>query len=398
MNTCRPENRSRRTFIQFTSAALTSLFLGVEHCYAAVTESVDLEKMIVINALGAISNQNPWAHSLAGNNESLGGMTTRRLRSIDARAIRDAHASGTTAINVTLGYVAGLEDPYEFTINDIAEWNRLIRKHQDHLLKVWSVRDILNAKEQGKIGIIFGFQNAASVGNKVERIKTFANLGVRIIQLTYNDHNQLGDGSMVKDDQGLSSTGYETVASMNENKVLVDLSHSGERTCLDAIRASNSPITISHTGCRALSDLPRNKTDKELRLVADKGGVVGIYFMPFLRQDGQPDINDVVRHIEHALNVCGENHVGIGTDGDTTDIDDMEKYRTAIGMEVRQRQKNGVSAAGESSNVIPLIPDLMGPTQFQKLADLLSLKGHRVNRIEKILGTNFLSLYSDVWL
>ena len=325
-------------------------------------------------------------------------MTTRRLRSIDARAIRDAHASGTTAINVTLGYVAGLEDPYEFTINDIAEWNRLIRKHQDHLLKVWSVRDILNAKEQGKIGIIFGFQNAASVGNKVERIKTFANLGVRIIQLTYNDHNQLGDGSMVKDDQGLSSTGYETVASMNENKVLVDLSHSGERTCLDAIRASNSPITISHTGCRALSDLPRNKTDKELRLVADKGGVVGIYFMPFLRQDGQPDINDVVRHIEHALNICGENHVGIGTDGDTTDIDDMEKYRTAIGMEVRQRQKNGVSAAGESSNVIPLIPDLMGPTQFQKLADLLSLKGHRVNRIEKILGTNFLSLYSDVWL
>ena len=111
--------------------------------------------------------------------------------------------------------------------------------------------------------------------------------------------------------------------------------------------------------------------------------------MPFLRQDGQPDINDVVRHIEHALNVCGEDHVGIGTDGDTTDIDNMEKYRMAIGMEVRQRQKDGVSAAGESSNVIPLIPDIMGPTQFQKLADLLSLKRLRVSRIEKILGTNF---------
>ena len=397
MNSCRATNSARRTFIKYTSATLTSLYLGFEPGHAALTKSVDLEKMIVINALGAISNQNLWVQGLAANNENLGEMTKRRLRSIDARALQDAHTSGTTAVNVTLGYVAGPEEPYEFTINDIAEWDSLIRKHQGHLLKVWSVRDILQAKEEGRIGIIFGFQNAAGVGNKVERIKTFADLGVRIIQLTYNDRNQIGDGSMVTDDQGLSSIGYEVVASMNENKVLVDLSHSGERTCLDAIRASNSSVTISHTGCRALSDLPRNKTDEELRSVADNGGVAGIYFMPFLRQDGQPDSNDIVRHIEHALNVCGEDHVGIGTDGDTTAIDDMEGYRIAIGKEIRQRQNMGVSAVGEASNVVPLVPDLMGPTQFQKLADLLSLKGHRTGRIEKILGTNFLSLYDAVW-
>ena len=320
------------------------------------------------------------------------------MRSIDARAIKDTHASGTTAINVTLGYVSGPETPYEYTIEDIAEWNSIIRKYSGDLVKVWNAADILTAKRENKIGIIFGFQNAASVGDRVERIETFANLGVRIIQLTYNGRNQVGDGCTVQENRGLTPFGHEVVEALNESRVLVDLSHSGEQTCLDAIKTSNAPVTISHTGCRAITDLPRNKTDEELRQVADGGGVVGIYFMPFLKHDGQARADDVVRHIEHALNVCGEDHVGIGTDGDMTDIDDMEKYRMAIGMEVRQRKKLGVSAAGESSNVIPLIPDLMGPTQFQKLADLLSLKGHRIGRIEKILGANFLSLYDDVWL
>jgi membrane dipeptidase len=387
---------SRRQFIQMTSAALTVSPLFPVFA-ATPKEAVDLKQMILINALGGMSNQNMWAQSQGKQNESVGKSSVRRMRSIDSRAIKDALSSGTTAINATLGYVAGPEEPYEYTINDIAEWNSIIHKHPDNLLKVWKVDDIVRAKRENKIGVIFGFQNAKSIGDKLERVNTFSNLGVKIIQLTYNDANQIGDGSGVAENKGLSVFGHEVVEALNENNVLVDLSHSGENTCLDAVKTSKIPIAITHTGCRALNDIPRNKTDEEMRLVAEKGGVVGIYFMPFLKKDGQARAMDVVQHIEHALNVCGEDHVGIGTDGDATAIDDMAVYRTAINGAIRQRRQAGVSAKGESNQVVPLIPDLMGPTQFQKLATLLNNRGHSLARIEKILGGNFLRLMQEVW-
>jgi len=396
MNPVRIIRMKRRDFIRMSSIGLAAISMSLPVAAAGVAP-VNIKNMLLINALSGMSNQNIWVDYLANHNDSIGRASIIRMRSVDDRAIRDTHASGTTAINATLGYVAGPEEPYEYTINDIAEWNAIIRQHPKDLLKVWTADDILRAKKENRIGVIFGFQNAKSVGDDVGRVKTFANLGVRIIQLTYNDRNQLGDGSAVKENKGLSAFGHEVVASLNENKVLVDLSHSGERTCLDAIKASKSPITISHTGCRALANLPRNKTDEEIRQVAENGGVVGIYFMPFLREDGQARAKDVVQHIEHAIEVCGEDHVGIGTDGDATNIDDMKQYRVAVGQEVRQRQQAGVSAAGESNQVVPLIPDLMGPLQFQKLADVLHDRGHSSARIEKILGANFLRLMREVW-
>ena len=386
----------RRKFIQLTSAGLAALPLGLKSP-SVQAGSPAVRDMIIINALGGVSNQNLWAESMSSLHEGGSGDLVRRMRSIDARAVNDTLASGTTAINVTLGYVSGPEAPYEYTIEDIAEWDSIIRERSADLVKIRSAADIPAAKRDNKIGIIFGFQNAASVGDDTERVKIFADLGVRIIQLTYNDRNQLGDGCTVQENRGLTPFGHEVVEALNQYRVLVDLSHSGEQTCLDAIKASRAPVTISHTGCRAITNLPRNKTDEELRLVAEGGGVAGIYFMPFLKQDGQARADDVVRHIEHAINVCGQDHVGIGTDGDATAIDDMAKYRAAIAGEVKQRKKAGIGAGGESSQVVPLVPDLMGPTQFQKLADMLYKRGHSTGSIEKILGLNFLRLMREVW-
>ena len=209
--------------------------------------------------------------------------------------------------------------------------------------------------------------------------------------------NQLGDGSMAPGNRGLTPFGREAIARINAARCMVDLSHSGERTCLEAAQASSAPVSINHTGCRALTDLPRNKTDAELRLVAERGGFVGIYFMPFLALSGHARAADVVAHIDHAVDICGEDHVGIGTDGPTTQIDDLQAYRAALAREIEKRRAAGISAAGESPDTYPFVVDLRGPGQFRELERLLAAKGYSESRIDKILGLNFLRYARAIW-
>ncbi len=348
--------------------------------------------MIVINALGGLENPN-----LALDRPQSGNPVALDKIDFDARTIADARASGLTAVNVTLGYVGGPEEPFEYTIRTIGMWDALLRAHEDALAKITTAAGILKARAENRIGVIWGFQNAAMMGNDSGRVDIFADLGVRVIQLTYNPANPLGGGSMAPEDTPLSEFGREVVARLNERRVMVDLSHSGRQTCLDAARASRQPVSINHTGCRALCDVPRNKTDEELKLVAEKGGFVGIYFMPFLTDDAHPHAEDVVRHIEHAVNVCGEDHVGIGTDGTVTPIDDMEKYRGWIARQIADRARTGLGSKGEKADTYPFVIDLRGVDQFRKLAALLKARGHSQARIEKILGLNFLRYAKEVW-
>lgn len=348
---------------------------------------------VIVNALGGLSNPNAREDGA----ESAVSRGVRKPRILDARTLADAKASGVTAINCTIGYVAGTGDPYEVTIAAIAQYDRMIRDHSDHVTKILTAADILKAKADGKVGLIYGFQNAVMVGDSLERVDVFGDLGVRILQLTYNPANTLGDGSMAPENRGLTPLGRQVVERLNAGRIMVDLSHSGEQTCLEAARLSTQPISINHTGCRALVDLPRNKTDEELKLVADKGGFVGIYFMPFLNRDGKVRAADVVAHIEHAVKVCGEDHVGIGTDGSITQIDDMEGYKAALAAEVADRKARGIGATGEGPETYPFAIDLRGPTQFFDLADRLKARGHSAARIEKILGRNFLRYAKDVW-
>ncbi len=343
-----------------------------------------LDRWVVINALGGLGDPNPGADK-----------DGRAM--VGARVLGDARASGLTAVNITLGYVAGPDDPFESTVADIARYDRMIAERPDRLTRVTSAADIEAAKALRKVGLIYGFQNSAMLGDKPERVDLFAGLGVRIFQLTYNPAGAVGDGSMAPLNRGLTAFGREVVERLNANKAMVDLSHSGQNTCLEAARISSRPISINHTGCRALCDLPRNKTDEELRLVASRGGFVGIYFMPFLALSGHPTAQDVVAHIDHAVNVCGEDHVGIGTDGDVTAIDELEAYKAALAAEIAQRRAMGIGAAGERPDTWPFVVDLRGPEQFRKLAALLAARGYATGRIEKILGLNFLRYAKEIW-
>ncbi|MFF3615101.1 dipeptidase [Streptomyces sp. NPDC002580] len=348
---------------------------------------------LIVNALGQLDNPNApqSAEAAAQLNPTSEQMT------IDARTLADAHASGLTAVNITLGYTMGDLDPYEHTLHEIEVWDGIIRDNAADLLKVRTVADIHRARREGRIGVVYGFQNAVAVGDDIGRVGTFADLGVRVVQLTYNQANHIGDGSMAPANGGLTDFGRSVVEALDEHHLMVDLSHSGERTCLDAARTARRPVSINHTGCRALADLPRNKTDEELRLVASRGGFVGIYFMPFLNLSGHATAADVVEHIVHAVNVCGEDHVGIGTDGTVTSIDDLDAYRAHLAEHVALRREAGVGAAGERDDTFPFVLDLRGVDQFRELVRLLEQRGYSSGRIEKILGTNFLDYAGRVW-
>jgi membrane dipeptidase len=347
--------------------------------------------MLIVNALGAIDNPN------ADLNPADALLPTSAEITVDTRALADAHASGLTTINITLGYVIGNHPPYEHTLHELDVWDGIIAARPADLLKVLTADDIRRAHAQKRIGVIYGFQNAVQLGTDTSRVQQFADRGVRIVQLTYNQANHLGDGSMASENRGLTPFGREAIEALNSARLMVDLSHSGENTCLQAARHSQQPISINHTGCRAVTDLPRNKTDEELRLVADGGGFVGIYFMPYLNPTGHARAEDVVNHIVHAVNICGEDHVGIGTDGSTTPIDDLDAYRDTLAVEVAARAAAGVGATGERADTLPFVLELSGPTQFDTLIRLLEQRGYTETRIEKILGLNFLAYADRVW-
>ena len=232
----------------------------------------------------------------------------------------------------------------------------------------------------------------------MDRLDLFYGLGVRIIQFTYNLRNLVGDGCLEPGDAGLSLFGRKLIARMNEKRMLVDLSHCGRRTTLESIETSRQPVAITHAGCTAVSDLPRNKTDEQMRKLADKGGVFGVYFMPYLRTAGQPMAEDVIKHIEHALQVCGEDHVGIGTDGMISAINVTPEFRKKFNEEIEDRRKRGISAPGESPDVFTFVPDLNTPQRFEKLAYTSSRSAAiPTRRSRKILGGNFARLFREVW-
>ena len=244
----------RRAFLAMAGAAAVAP--------AAAQPVAASRDLVIVNALGGLVDMNLRAEDLP----------EAARRNLSDRVIRDARASGLTAVNVTMGYVAGDEDPFEQTVREIARWEARLRGRPADLLKVLEAADILRAKREGRIGIIYGFQNAAAMGSDASRVGVFADLGVRVVQLTYNVANALGDGAMALEGRGLTAFGRAVVEQLNARRVMVDLSHSGRQICLDAARASRAPISINHTGCRALVDLPRNKTDEKLRLVASRGG------------------------------------------------------------------------------------------------------------------------------
>lgn len=307
-------------------------------------------------------------------------------------------ATGVTAIRDTVFPVGNVADPWGDYQKGIAEKRAILGANPDRFRLVGSAADILAAKREGKIGVILGTQDTVMVGPELDRLAQLKKDGVMTVQLTYNNANLAGDGALEPRNAGLTKLGRKTIERIEAEKLLLDLSHGGVRTMAEAVEQARRPPVISHSGARDRFDHPRNTHDKTIRAVADKGGVVGVYFMmPFLVAGGKGTGADLIGHIEHVANVAGEDHVGIGTDNglipiviDARAIEENRKWANA-------RIKAGIASPGEGPDVFPMTADYNSIDRYWRLANDLAKRGWSEARLEKLMGGNFLRVYREVW-
>ncbi len=339
------------------------------------------DRAIVIDALGGVGD--PYSPE-------------EQLRLGD-RAWAEMIATGVTMLRDTVMPVGNLADPWGDYQKDVALKRNILNANPDRLVLVRTAADILRAKREKKFAWLWGTQDTSMVGPELDRLAQLKKDGVMTVQLTYNNRNLAGDGALEPANAGLSRLGRATIERIEAEKLLLDLSHGGARTMAEATAHAKRPLVISHTAARALTDHPRNTEDSTIKAVADKGGVVGVYFMPFLTLDSHPKGEDLLRHIEHVANVAGEDHVGIGTDNGVlpTVLDAETKEKLRIWQ--LERIKAGIAAPGEAVGVYPLVADYNSVDRYRRFVADLERRGWSSARLEKLIGANFLRVYRDAW-
>lgn len=311
------------------------------------------------------------------------------------RAWAETVATGVTMVCQTVFPVGNVSDPWGDYLKSIDQRKDELAANPDRLFLVRSAADILKAKRESKLAVMLGTQDTSMIGAELDRVAQLKKDGVMALQLTYNNRNLSGDGALEPADAGLSKLGRATIERIEAEKLLLDLSHGGARTMAEAVVHAKRPPVISHTAARAVADHPRNTADATVRAVADKGGVVGVYFMPFLTLDSRPKGSDLVRHIEHVANVAGEDHVGIGTDNGVLPLVIDEAARRILREQAMARIKAGVAAPGEGTDVLPMVAEYNSIDRFRRLVDALARRGWSVSRLEKLFGGNFLRVYRE---
>lgn len=300
-------------------------------------------------------------------------------------------ASGVTALKTTL---AGASGSFEDAVSEIAHAQSMIESNLGSFMQVRRVKDFDECQTSGRLGVIFSFEAAKMLEGHLSRLNIFHDFGVLIMQLSYNHDTSFGHGCLDGDAGGLTPEGRAMIATMSEIGITLDLSHSNTTTTSEAIDASRVPVVVTHAGCYAVHAHPRNKRDQEMRMLAEHGGVMGIYMLPFLTPDDrQPMLADYVAHMAHALDVCGEDHVGIGTDSAFFSVD--ERALVKMRQEEDERKRLNVGAPGE--NRPPYIPDINTPRKLERVVEALIHRGYTARVIDKVIGNNFRRVFAATW-
>ena len=304
---------------------------------------------------------------------------------------RRLRAGNITAINAT---VATWEN-FVQTMAHLSAWMRRFRERDD-ILQVKETADIYAAKEQGKTGIILSFQNASPIENELDRLGLFLALGVRVIQLTYHETNLLGSGCWERTDGGLSNFGVDAVREMNRLGIVIDLSHVGPKTTMDAIEMSEQPVAITHANARSFCNHPRNKEEDALKLLAEKGGVVGATsYAHFLPKGFDSTVEDFVDAIDDMVERVGIDHVAIGTD---STHDQPLEFWHYIGSQQGTKFPSTFADGSVPYTELSFQPKgIDSPAEFPNLAEALVNRGYSAEDITKLLGGNWMNLFERVW-
>lgn len=296
---------------------------------------------------------------------------------------------GITAVNVS----SLLWENFREGIGYVSEWKRFLRENSDILRPVRSVGDIHAAKKEGKTGIIIGWQNTSPLEDKLDYVEIFKDLGVGIMQMTYNTQNYSGAGYLEEVDSGLTGFGREVLAEMNRVGVLCDLSHVGDRTTADVIARSKSPVCISHVLPRALKDVKRNKPDELFTACAEKGGIIGIsLFAPGLAAGNDATVEDYLDAMAYVIDLVGEDHVGIGTDFS------LDRPRPGPWLLWANKDKGTARTLTEFGSVkINKPKGIERITQMPNLTARMLARGWSETLVRKLLGQNWLRVLNAAW-
>ena len=301
--------------------------------------------------------------------------------------------SGINVIKLTLG---GIDSDFARTVAELAQVQQLCEIHSGYFMQVRVAGDFARAKREDRLGIILSFESAEMLGGRLETLEVFRDLGVRVMQLSYNRRSPFAAGVMEPDAGGLTPLGRDAVRLMNRLGIAVDLSHANAQTTTDVLELSTKPPLMTHAGCAAIHAHPRNKSDQQLRALAARGGVVGIYDLPYLTASPrQPTLDDYLAHLEHALEVAGEDHVGIGSDVGIEPFDTSAEGMAAYDRALEKRRKSGLSAPEEDRPTYVL--GLNTPHRIEIIADRLLARGRSEAVTEKVVGANFARVLTEIW-
>lgn len=300
---------------------------------------------------------------------------------------------GATVIAPT---ITGASGSARTGFTQIGGWHRYVRERDDTLI-VRQAADIETAKAEGKLGLILHCQGTALIEDEIDLVESYYEAGLRIVQLCYNTKNLVGDGASERTDAGLSHFGVKLIERLNRLGMLVDCSHTGHRTSLEAAEISADPIIISHANARAVQDNGRNVSDALIKAIAAGGGVVGtVGFPPFLSWEAQPTLDQFIDDIAYKADLVGIDHTGIGIDyyEGQHPIEDEE----AAAARYQNRLDTGQWRAEEYPPPPYKFPaGIETPRTLEKLTGRLLERGFSEEDIRKIWGLNFMRVYRRVW-
>ncbi|EJS94501.1 Membrane dipeptidase [Pectobacterium wasabiae CFBP 3304] len=301
----------------------------------------------------------------------------------------EMRAAGLTAVNCS----SVLWENFREGIAYVSQWKHLLQENSDLIRPVKTVADINAAKQENRTGIILGWQNTSPLEDKLDYVEIFKDLGVGIMQLTYNTQNYSGAGYLEEHDSGLTGFGKEVLAEMNRVGVLCDLSHVGDRTSADVINTSRAPVCISHVLPRALKDVKRNKPDELLKGCAEKGGIIGVsLFAPGLAAGNDATIDDYLDAMSYVIELVGEDHVGIGTDFS------QGRPRPGPYLLWANRDKGTARKLTEFGSVKISKPQGIARIgEVPNLTERMLSRGWHPDLILKLLGKNWLSVLGSAW-